>query len=277
MACRRRRAPISTRTSASSTLARNGLSRDPAQGADQLRSGPPSRARRSQRRNWVLGEMARNGFITAAQRDAAAAPAARHGARRPASSVRNVGGYFIEEVRRQLIARYGEQADDGPNSVYAGGLWVRTSLDPRDAARGRDGAARRPDPLRRAARGWRDPGLTDRRRRRLARRSSPSRRSASAMPTGARRGARARRAARRRSASPTAAPARCPLGAPDAEARHRRLGVRRAAPRRDHRGRAARAAPGRCARSPKCRAAWSSRRSRTGRVLAMQGGFDVRG
>ena len=39
-------------------------------------------------------------------------------------------GYFIEEVRRQLLARYGEKAEDGPNSVYAGGLWVRTSLDP---------------------------------------------------------------------------------------------------------------------------------------------------
>jgi penicillin-binding protein 1A len=38
-------------------------------------------------------------------------------------------GYFLEEVRRQLIARYGEQAEDGPNSVYAGGLWVRSSLD----------------------------------------------------------------------------------------------------------------------------------------------------
>jgi penicillin-binding protein 1A len=30
-------------------------------------------------------------------------------------------GYFLEEVRRQLIDRFGEQAKDGPNSVYAGG------------------------------------------------------------------------------------------------------------------------------------------------------------
>jgi penicillin-binding protein 1A len=42
-----------------------------------------------------------------------------------------VGGYFVEEVRRQLIDKFGEQAADGPNSVYGGGLWVRTSLDPR--------------------------------------------------------------------------------------------------------------------------------------------------
>jgi penicillin-binding protein 1A len=46
-------------------------------------------------------------------------------------------GYFLEEVRRQLIDRYGEQAEDGPLSVYGGGLWVRTSLDTQlqDAAR----------------------------------------------------------------------------------------------------------------------------------------------
>ena len=33
-------------------------------------------------------------------------------------------------MRRRLIEKYGESAEDGPNSVYAGGLWVRTSLDP---------------------------------------------------------------------------------------------------------------------------------------------------
>src|SRR3546814_3165123 len=42
----------------------------------------------------------------------------------PASSVES--GYFLEEVRRQLIEQFGETAEDGPNSVYAGGLWVRT-------------------------------------------------------------------------------------------------------------------------------------------------------
>jgi membrane carboxypeptidase/penicillin-binding protein len=49
-----------------------------------------------------------------------------------------MGGYFMEEVRRTLITRlkYGEEAEDGPNSVYAGGLWVRTSMVPemQDAA-----------------------------------------------------------------------------------------------------------------------------------------------
>ena len=46
------------------------------------------------------------------------------------------GGYFMEEVRRTLMKEYGEKAEDGPNSVYAGGLWVRTSMVPvmQDAA-----------------------------------------------------------------------------------------------------------------------------------------------
>src|SRR3546814_16883601 len=41
-----------------------------------------------------------------------------------------MGSWFVEDVRRELIDRFGETAEDGPNSVYAGGLWVRTSIDP---------------------------------------------------------------------------------------------------------------------------------------------------
>ena len=41
----------------------------------------------------------------------------------------SAGGYYIEEVRRRLIQLFGEKPQDGPNSVYAGGLWVRTPLD----------------------------------------------------------------------------------------------------------------------------------------------------
>jgi penicillin-binding protein 1A len=55
-----------------------------------------------ERRNWVLGEMERNGFITASQRaEAQAQPLGT--VRGPRNSVRNVGGYFMEEVRRQLV------------------------------------------------------------------------------------------------------------------------------------------------------------------------------
>jgi len=80
------------------------------------------------RRNFVLNEMHRNGWITAAQRDAAQAqPLGLTSAGYRA--VAQVGGYYMEEVRRKLIEQFGETAEDGPHSVYAGGLWVRTAYD----------------------------------------------------------------------------------------------------------------------------------------------------
>ncbi|WP_033074247.1 penicillin-binding protein 1A [Sphingopyxis sp. MWB1] len=77
------------------------------------------------RRNFVLSSMEKNGWITTAQRDAARAmPLGLTGSGNRA--VEQVGGYYMEEVRRQLIAEFGETAEDSPYSVYAGGLWVRT-------------------------------------------------------------------------------------------------------------------------------------------------------
>ncbi len=82
------------------------------------------------RRNWVLGEMLKNDFITRADHDAAVAMPL--GAiPRSAAPFNDIGGYFVEEVRRDLISRFGENEKDGPYSLYSGGLWVRTSLDPR--------------------------------------------------------------------------------------------------------------------------------------------------
>ena len=93
------------------------------------------------RRNWVLGGMRDNGWITSAQYEAAIAQPlgtiSRSGPR-----FERVGGYFIEEVRRQLIEQFGDNEKAGPYSVYSGGLWVRTSLNPelqeytKDALRG---------------------------------------------------------------------------------------------------------------------------------------------
>ncbi len=82
------------------------------------------------RRNYVLGEMLRNGFISRAQYTQAMAEPLGAILRRTPKFER-VGGYFVEEVRRQLIDKFGETDRDGPYSVYAGGLWVRTSLDTR--------------------------------------------------------------------------------------------------------------------------------------------------
>ena len=111
------------------------------------------------RRNYVLREMESNGYITAAQR--AAASAAPLGTIRYGSNekFRQMGGYFMEEVRRDLMRRFGETADQGPNSVYAGGLWVRTSMIPvmQDAAAEalREGLAKFD-----GGRGWNDTGLS---------------------------------------------------------------------------------------------------------------------
>lgn len=81
------------------------------------------------RRNLVLGLMRKNGWISEAQmRSAQAQPLGLSESGN--SAVVQAGGYYMEEVRRQLIAEFGETAEDGPLSVYAGGLWVRTPFDP---------------------------------------------------------------------------------------------------------------------------------------------------
>ncbi|ANU08119.1 penicillin-binding protein 1A [Paraurantiacibacter namhicola] len=80
------------------------------------------------RRNWVLQNMVGNGHVTQAAADLAKRQPLGIVSQRSRAGNADAG-YFLEEVRRQLIGRYGEQAEDGPHSVYAGGLWVRTSLD----------------------------------------------------------------------------------------------------------------------------------------------------
>ena len=113
------------------------------------------------RRNYVLKEMYNNGYITEEQwKQAAATPLGtiRYGSN---EKFHQQGGYFMEEVRRQLIKtlKFGENSDDGPNSVYGGGLWVRTSMVPKmqDAAAQslRDGLTRFD-----GGRGWRDLGMS---------------------------------------------------------------------------------------------------------------------
>jgi len=82
-----------------------------------------------ERRNFVLDQMARNDFVTEAE--ASRAKEEPLGLKPMKAQQATVdAGYFLEEVRRELIERFGEKAEDGPHSVYAGGLWVRTSLDP---------------------------------------------------------------------------------------------------------------------------------------------------
>lgn len=111
------------------------------------------------RRNYVLGEMAKAGHITAEQSRALQAQPIVWARQGIAARQAEVGGYFVEEVRRQLVERFGEDAADGPNSVYSGGLWVRTTIDPVIQAAAekalRQGLLRYD-----AARGWRGPAAT---------------------------------------------------------------------------------------------------------------------
>ena len=111
------------------------------------------------RRNYVLREMLANDYITQVQHDEAKASplgTIRYGSN---TRVHESGGYFMEEVRRELMKKYGEKAEDGPNSVYAGGLWVRSSMNPvmQDAAAEalREGLANFD-----GGRGWIDPKLS---------------------------------------------------------------------------------------------------------------------
>lgn len=77
-----------------------------------------------ERRNWVLDRMVENGFVSPAE-----AAAAKD---EPLNVIPRSGGsqvysaeYFTEDVRRELAKLYGE------DQLYGGGLSVRTTLEPR--------------------------------------------------------------------------------------------------------------------------------------------------
>uniref|UniRef100_UPI00286C1C41 penicillin-binding protein 1A n=1 Tax=Sphingomonas sp. TaxID=28214 RepID=UPI00286C1C41 len=110
------------------------------------------------RRNYVLREMLANGYISQAQHDEAKATGLGTIPYGSNARIHEAGGYFMEEVRRELLRKFGEKAENGPNSVYAGGLWVRTSMNPvmQDAAANalRDGLAQFD-----GGRGWIDPKI----------------------------------------------------------------------------------------------------------------------
>ncbi|MGI4878835.1 MAG: penicillin-binding protein 1A [Janthinobacterium lividum] len=81
------------------------------------------------RRDYVLKQMAANRYITSAEAAQASAEPLVAIVNRSRPKI-DTGDYFLEDTRRQLIAKFGEQPGDGPNSVYGGGLWIRTSIDP---------------------------------------------------------------------------------------------------------------------------------------------------
>ena len=114
------------------------------------------------RRNWVLGQMQRNGYITPEEARAAQAEPITI---RPRSGVDGADApYFAEAVRRQMVEEFGDE------TFYEGGLSIRTTLDPnlqaqadkaiteglRRLIKGRDGAGLLPSfhRMRRLARRW---------------------------------------------------------------------------------------------------------------------------
>ena len=76
-----------------------------------------------ERRNWVIDRMVENGFVVKADGDEAKKQPLGVTGRRTGSYL-FASDYFAEEVRRQIIEKYGDK------SLYEGGLSVRTSLDP---------------------------------------------------------------------------------------------------------------------------------------------------
>ena len=76
------------------------------------------------RRNWIIGQMQENGYITSAEAEAAKKKPLGINMR-PNGAHIFAAEYFAEEVRRSLLSTYGE------DKLYSGGLSVRTTLDPK--------------------------------------------------------------------------------------------------------------------------------------------------
>ena len=75
-----------------------------------------------ERRNWVIGQMVENGYISEGQADLAKLEGLSVVPSKSNSLVR--APYFTEEVRRDIIKKYGDE------SLYRGGLAVRSTLNP---------------------------------------------------------------------------------------------------------------------------------------------------
>ena len=243
------------------------------------RSGQRERA--LERRNWVIDQMAQDGFIKAA--DAEKAKRAPLGVtQKPTSTHTFAAEYFAEEVRRELYDRYGEK------KLYEGGLSVRTTLDTKLSGAGAQGAHRRPGALRRGARLARA-GRQDRHLRRLGRQARRRQGAGRHRALAARGGARDQRpVGAHRLAAGARAGRRCQQGTRRRHraARRHEMGARPAARRGDQRSvrcsipatwsmsrRPSSQGQYRLHQIPEVSGAMVVEDPWTGRVLAMVGGF----
>ncbi len=84
-----------------------------------------------ERRNWVIDRMIDNGYVTLEEGEKAKAEDLSVNPRRKSTQL-VASEYFAEEVRREIVDRYGNDA------LYEGGLSIRTTLDPEMQIKARD-------------------------------------------------------------------------------------------------------------------------------------------
>ena len=78
----------------------------------------------TERRDWIIGQMAENGYIKPEEAAAAKKIPLTPNLRSTGAHI-STAEFFAEEVRRTLLTQYGE------DKLYGGGLSVRTTLDPK--------------------------------------------------------------------------------------------------------------------------------------------------
>ncbi|MGF7160431.1 penicillin-binding protein 1A [Rhodoligotrophos appendicifer] len=83
-----------------------------------------AKERATERRNWVLGQMAENGFVTREEAEAAMKVPLTITPREVGAELVSAE-YFTEDVRREVLELYGEK------KLYDGGLSIRTTLQPK--------------------------------------------------------------------------------------------------------------------------------------------------
>ena len=106
------------------------------------------------RRDWVLGEMAQNGWLTQAELTAARARPLRANDAPQRAAYRDAD-FFVEEARRRAIGLFGRE------DVNGGGYYMRTTLDPQLQSAARDALMKGLENYDRRH-GWRGPwGTTD--------------------------------------------------------------------------------------------------------------------
>ena len=83
-----------------------------------------AKERATERRDWIIGQMAENGYITHEEAAAAKKKPLTVNLRQTGAHI-STAEFFAEEVRRTLLTQYGEE------KLYGGGMSVRTTLDPK--------------------------------------------------------------------------------------------------------------------------------------------------